>query len=212
VDQIITVRQSDAHAWTEVFLAGRGWVRVDPTAAAMPQRVSAGLARALPQGEGLPLMLRADMEWLRTARYQWEALAHKWNVWVLGYSPERQRDLMLSLGMRDADWQKLTALLFTFLGLMTIGLLVWSLRRLARPDPVQRAWQAFCRKLAARGVARAPHEGPRDYSARAARALPASRHAILRIGALYIALRYGTRMSAPAAARLRRLVRELRLA
>ena len=216
VDQIITVRQSDAHAWTEVFLAGRGWVRVDPTAAAIPQRVSVGLARALPQNEGLRLMLRADMAWLRAARYQWEALAHKWNVWVLGYSPERQRELMLSLGMRDADWQKLTALLFTFLGLMTVGLLLWSLRRLARPDPVQKAWQAFCRKLAARGVARAPHEGPRDYSARAARALPASRRAILRIGALYIALRYGTRSlengGAPAAARLRRLVRELRLA
>ena len=216
VDQIITVRQSDAHAWTEVFLPGRGWVRIDPTAAAMPQRVNDGLARALPQMEGLPLMLRPDMAWLRAARYQWEALAHKWNVWVLGYSPERQRDLMLALGMRDADWQKLTALLFTFLGLMTIGLLVWSLRRLARPDPVQKAWQAFCGKLAARGIARAPHEGPRDYSARAARALPASRAAILRIGALYIALRYGTRAmensGAPGAARLRRLVRELRLA
>src|SRR5438067_1064945 len=212
VDQIITVRQSDAHAWTEVFLPGRGWVRIDPTAAAMPQRVNDGLARALPQMEGLPLMLRPDMAWLRAARYQWEALAHKWNVWVLGYSPERQRDLMLALGMRDADWQKLTALLFTFLGLMTIGLLVWSLRRLARPDPVQKAWQAFCGKLAARGIARAPHEGPRDYSARAARALPASRAAILRIGALYISLRYGAGVSAPAAARLRRLVRELRLA
>ena len=216
VDQIITVRQSDAHAWTEVFLPGRGWVRVDPTAAAMPQRVSAGLARALPQGEGLPFMLRADMAWLRTVRYRWEALAHKWNVWVLGYGPERQRDLMLSLGMRDADWQKLTALLFTFLGLMTIALLVWSLRRLARPDPVQKAWHAFCAKLAARGVARAPSEGPRDYSARAARALPASRRPILRIGALYISLRYGTRSTeaggASGAARLRRLVRELRLA
>jgi transglutaminase-like putative cysteine protease len=212
VDQIITVRQSDAHAWTEVFLPGRGWVRIDPTAAAMPQRVNAGLARALPQSEGLPFMLRADMEWLRAARYQWEALAHKWNVWVLGYSPERQRELMMSLGMRDADWQKLTALLFTFLGLMTIGLLVWSLRHLARPDPVQKAWHAFCAKLAARGVARAPHEGPRDYSVRAARALPASRRPILRIAALYITLRYGTRASPPAAARLRRLVRELRLA
>ncbi|HZS68616.1 MAG TPA: DUF3488 and transglutaminase-like domain-containing protein [Burkholderiales bacterium] len=212
VDQIITVRQSDAHAWTEVFLAGRGWVRIDPTAAAMPQRVNAGLARALPQGEGLPLMLRADMEWLRAVRYQWEAVAHKWNVWVLGYGPERQRDLMFSLGMRDADWQKLTALLFTFLGLMTVALLVWSLSRLTRPDPVQKAWQAFCAKLAARGVARAPHEGPRDYSTRAARALPASRRAILRIGALYISLRYGAIVGAPGAARLRRLVRELRLA
>jgi transglutaminase-like putative cysteine protease len=216
VDRIITVRQSDAHAWTEVFLTGRGWVRVDPTAAAMPRRVESGLAQALPQLQALPLMMRPGMEWLRTARYQWEALAHKWNVWVLGYSPERQRDLMLSLGMRDADWQKLTALLFAFLGAMTLVLLAWSLRRLARPDPVQKAWQVFCGKLASHGVERSPHEGPRDFSARAARALPASRRAILRIAALYIGLRYGARRDGRNAragtARLRRLVRQLRLA
>jgi transglutaminase-like putative cysteine protease len=211
VDRIITVRQSDAHAWTELFLAGRGWVRIDPTAVAMPQRIDGGLVQALPQTQALPLMMRPEMEWLRSARYRWEALAHKWNVWILGYNPDRQRDLMLSLGMRDADWQKLTAVLFTFLGAMTIALLAWSLRRLARPDPVQKAWQAFCRKLASRGVVRSPHEGPRDYSARAARALPASRRAILRIGALYIALRYGTGNNRPSTVRLRRLVRELRL-
>jgi hypothetical protein len=104
-------------------------------------------------------------------------------------------------------------MLFTFLGVMTIILLVWSLRRLDRPDPVQKAWQAFCGKLAAQGVSRAPHEGPRDYSARAARALPAARRPILRIAALYIALRYGARSATPGgAARLQRLVRELRLA
>jgi transglutaminase-like putative cysteine protease len=212
VDRIITVRQSDAHAWTEVFLAGRGWVRIDPTAAATPQRVDAGLARALPQNQVLPLLMRPQMEWLRGVRYRWEALAHKWNVWVLGYNPERQRELMLSLGMRDADWQKLTAVLFTFLGAMTIVLLAWSLRRLTRPDPVQKAWQAFCRKLADRGVVRSPHEGPRDYSARAARALPASRRPILRIAALYIAMRYGTDASKPGTARLKRLVRQLDVA
>ncbi|HUQ73898.1 MAG TPA: DUF3488 and transglutaminase-like domain-containing protein [Burkholderiales bacterium] len=210
-DLIVTVRQSDAHAWTEVYLRGRGWVRVDPTAAAMPRRVDLGLARALPQTSALPLMLRPQMEWLRGMRYQWEAMAHKWNVWVLGYSPERQRDLMISLGMRDADWQKLSALLFAFLGLMTIALLLWSLRRLARPDPVQRAWVAFCRKLARQGVVREPHEGPRDYSSRAARSLPAARRSILRIAALYIRLRYGERQSRPGTARLQRLVRQLRL-
>jgi protein-glutamine gamma-glutamyltransferase len=210
VDQIITVRQSDAHAWSEVYLNGRGWLRVDPTAAAMPRRVDAGLARALPQTAGLPLIMRPEMEWLRSVRHQWEAAAHKWNIWVLGYSPERQRDLLLALGMRHADWQKLTALLFTFLGAMTIALLAWSLRRLARPDPVQKAWLAFCDKLAARGVARSPHEGPRDFSARAARALPASRRPILRIAALYIGLRYGAGKTKPGTARLQRLVRQIR--
>ncbi|HXM82185.1 MAG TPA: DUF3488 and transglutaminase-like domain-containing protein [Burkholderiales bacterium] len=211
VDQIITVRQSDAHAWTEVFLKGRGWIRVDPTAVAVPGRVESGLARAVQAGEPLPLMLRPHLEWLRDMRFQWDALAHKWNVWVLGYNPERQRDLMLLIGIRDADWRSLTATLFTILGLMTLILIAWSLRQLVRPDPVQKAWRTFCGKLAARGVERAPHEGPRDYSARAARALPGARRSILRIAALYIGLRYGSHPSTPAVALLRRLVRELRL-
>lgn len=212
VDRILTVRQSDAHAWSEVFLRGRGWVRVDPTAAAMPSRVQSGLVRALPQNARLPLMLRPEMEWLRHARSQWEALAHRWNVWVLAYNPERQRELMQSLGMRDADWRGMTATLFTALGVLTLALLAWSLRHIVRPDPVQKAWQAFCRKLAARGVERAGHEGPRDYSARAARALPASRRAILRIASLYISLRYGRGAGRAGVDRLKRLVRQLELA
>jgi transglutaminase-like putative cysteine protease len=208
VDSIITVRQSDAHAWAEVFLAGSGWVRVDPTATAVPGRIEAGMARAVPQASELPLMMRPQLEWLRGVRDRWEAVAHKWNVWVLGYNPERQRDLMASIGMRDADWRMLTATLFAFLGAMTLVLLAWSLKRLARPDPVQKAWRAFCRKLAARGVKRAPTAGPRDYAARAAQALPAARRSILGIGALYIALRYGAEESANGITRLRRMVRE----
>ena len=209
VDNIITVRQSDAHAWAEVFLGQRGWVRIDPTAAAVPGRVENGLARAVPQSAALPLMMRPQLEWLRGARDRWEAVAHKWNVWVLGYNPERQRELMSLAGIREADWRTLTAALFSFLGVMTLILLAWSLRRLARPDPVQRAWRAFCQKLAKRGVERAAHEGPRDYAARAARAIPAARTSILRIGALYIGLRYGAQPSTGGATRLRKLVREL---
>jgi hypothetical protein len=76
---------------------------------------------------------------------------------------------------------------------------------------VQRAWRAFCAKLAARGVERAPHEGPRDYSERAARALPSARRPILRIAALYIGARYGAQAGSAAIGELRRLVRELRL-
>jgi hypothetical protein len=209
-DRIVTVRQSDAHAWAEVYVRGRGWLRVDPTAAAVPGRVESGLARAVPQTEQ-PFIMRADLEWLRALRYRWEAAAHKWNVWVLGYNSDRQRDLMSYIGMRDADWRSLTATLFTSLGIMTILLLLWSLRRVVRPDPVQHAWRKFCRKLAAQGVERSPHEGPRDFAERAARAIPAARRAILRISALYISLRYGPHSTTRRARQLRRLVRELRL-
>jgi len=212
VDRIITVRQFDAHAWAEVFVTGRGWLRVDPTAAAVPGRIESGLARAVREGEPLPLLIRPQLEWLRSVRHNWEALAHRWNVMVLGYSQERQRDLMASLGMRDTDWRGLTAAMASVLGVFTLVLLAWSLRRLARPDRVQRAWLAFCRKLGTRGVARAPHEGPRDYAARAAGRLPAASAAIQAIAALYLAVRYGRSPSREQVAELERRVRALRLA
>lgn len=212
VDRIITVRQSDAHAWTEVYLGERGWVRIDPTALVTPGRVDAGLALSMAGAALLPALLRPEFEWLRGLRYRWEAVSHNWNVWVLGYNVQRQRELMSFVGARDADWRTLSAALFACLGLLTAALLAWSLRGLTAPDPVQKAWTRFCSKLAARGVERALHEGPRDYAQRAARALPHSRRAILRIAALYIALRYGAPAGAKGLAELRRRVRALRLA
>ena len=212
VDRIITVRQSDAHAWAEVHLPGRGWVRADPTAAAVPGRVEAGLARSVRAGDPVPLLMRPQLEWLRGLRSNWEALAHRWNVWVLGYGVERQRDLMSRVGMRDADWRQLTAAMASILGVFTLLLLAWSLRRLTRRDPVQRAWQAFCRKLGARGVARAPHEGPRDYAERAALRLPEAAASIRAIAALYIGARYGRAAARSRTAELVRRVRDLQLA
>lgn len=211
VDHVVTVRQWDAHAWAEVYLRGRGWTRVDPTAAAVPGRISSGLQGAMPVGEKLPLLMRSQWHWLRALRYRWEALAYKWNTLVLGYDPRHQRELMSLVGMRDADWRQLTATLFTVLGALTALLLAWSLRRAARPDPVQKAWLAFCRKLRAQGIERSPYEGPRDYSERAARGLPQARGTIRRIGELYVALRYGAAAPPTRVDELRRLVRDLRL-
>src|ERR1039457_5975328 len=58
VDGYMIVRQSDAHAWAEVWLKGRGWVRFDPTAAASPVRVESGIAAAVPATDPLPLIDR----------------------------------------------------------------------------------------------------------------------------------------------------------
>jgi transglutaminase-like putative cysteine protease len=210
VDRIITVRQSDAHAWAEVYLEGRGWVRVDPTGAAVPGRINSGIARAVREGDPLPLLMRPQLQWLHSFRSNWEALVHRWNVWVLGYGVDRQRDLMLRIGMRDADWRRLTAVMATLLGAFTLLLLAWSLRHRVRPDRVQRAWAAFSRKVAARGVVRSPHEGPRDFAERAARRLPAAQAAIRAIGELYLAVRYGRTAGRERVAELERRVRELK--
>jgi transglutaminase-like putative cysteine protease len=209
VDGRFTVRQADAHAWTEVYLRDRGWIRVDPTVLSVPRRLDEGLARAVAAPSALPLMMRPEMEWMRTLRYNWEALTHQWNLLVLGYNPERQRELMTWFGMRDADWLELASTLLALLGAFVLLLFAWMLRKFARPDPVQAAWRQFCRKLGARGVARAPHEGPRDYAARAARMLPAAGEPIRRIAGLYITLRYGRGAPAQDVLELRRMVKEL---
>jgi transglutaminase-like putative cysteine protease len=209
VDGKFTVRQSDAHAWSEVFIAGRGWIRVDPTVLSVPLRLDAGLARALPAGDAMPLLMRPELEWLRGVRYNWEALTHQWNLFVLGYNPERQRELLSLLGVKGADWLELTSTLLAVLGAFVLGLFAWMLRGMVRPDPVQGAWVRFCRKLGAKGVPRAPHEGPRDYAERAARELPAAQDPIRRIAALYMALRYGRAQSPAGVVELRRMVKEL---
>ena len=191
VDGKFTVRQSDAHAWSEVYLQNRGWIRVDPTALSVPGRVDGGLARAVPESAPLPLLMRSDLQWLRGLRYNWEALTHQWNLLVLGYNPERQREFMAWLGRDNADWLDLASILLAVLGTLVGALMLWTFARFARPDPVQAAWDRFCRKLGGRGLARAPHEGPQAYAERAAQRFPSLDAAIRRIGALYISLRYG---------------------
>jgi transglutaminase-like putative cysteine protease len=98
VDGYLVVRQSDAHAWAEIWLAGEGWLRVDPTAAVAPSRIEQGIVAALPAGEPLPGIIRIDADWLRDLRNRWEAANNTWNQWVLGYNPQRQREVLSRLG------------------------------------------------------------------------------------------------------------------
>ena len=112
VDGYMIVRQSDAHAWAELWLKGRGWVRFDPTAAASPVRVESGVAAAVPATDPLPLMTRTTLIWLREVRYNWDALANKWNQLVLGYNPERQREFLTRVGMSEPSWENMAMTLF----------------------------------------------------------------------------------------------------
>ena len=208
VDQYMIVRQSDAHAWAEVWLNGRGWVRLDPTAAASPVRVESGVAAAVPATDPLPLMARTGLAWLREARYNWDALANKWNQLVLGYNPERQREFLTNMGMNEPSWENMALTLFWSVCALLALLTAWLLRRLRNADPVQRLWLRFCAKLGKGGCARAAHEGPADFVERSAARYPAQAGRIRTIGERYIALRYGKVVDSRMLAELRLLVRE----
>ncbi|MBK5103694.1 MAG: DUF3488 domain-containing transglutaminase family protein [Burkholderiales bacterium] len=208
VDEYMIVRQSDAHAWAEVWLRGRGWVRFDPTAAASPVRVESGIGAAVPDTDPLPLMARTTFYWLREMRYNWDALANKWNQLVLGYNPERQRQFLTSMGMNEPSWEDMALTLFWGVGGLLALLTAWLLRRLRSADPVQRLWLRFCAKLRNSGCARAPHEGPADFIERTAGRYPAQAENIRAIGGHYIAMRYGAHADTRMLVELRLLVRE----
>jgi len=211
VDGYMVVRQADAHAWAEVWLAGNGWTRVDPTAVAVPIRVELGITATAPGGASLPLLMRTNLNWLKSLRNNWEALTNQWNQWVLGYNPDRQREMLSWLGMQQPSWQTMTVMLFWSVAGVLLLTALWLLRGIRSDDPVQRAWSRFCDKLAREGLARARAEGPLDYARRIALALPACENAVRAIAALYVDQRYGPRPDARSIARLKHLVREFGL-
>jgi transglutaminase-like putative cysteine protease len=192
------VRQSDAHAWAEVWLGGQGWVRVDPTVTIAPARVQTNAAAAVPAGEAaaLPFMARVlnnPPQWLSNLRLNWDILAFQWNQWVLGYNTERQFAFLTSLGMKAITWQNMAIIMTTGIWLVIGVFSFFMLRHLfaRQPDKVQAAWLKLCRKLAKAGLPRAAHEGPQDYAARIAAARPEIADSILDLAARYSALRYG---------------------
>ena len=191
IDGSFIVRQSDAHAWTEVWLAGRGWQRVDPTAVIAPSRVEQGIASAVAANEALPGIVRGGSEWLRGLRYRWEALGFAWDIWVLGYNRDRQERLLSALGL-PTDWKSLAAMVSVLCGVVLLVLAIGILHRRNRLDPAVSLWLRFCREVARRGPRRQTWEGPLDYAHRITREHPGLGAIAERAANAYARLRYGT--------------------
>ena len=209
----LVVRQSEAHAWAEVWLDERGWTRVDPTAAVAPQRIELSLAEALPAGERVPGGLWRGLQGLRQLSEGWDALNSLWTDWVLGYGPERQLALLARIGLPGADWRALVAGMAIGLAVAMAVLAGWLAWRLRPPSQAEslRLYREFCRRMERTGLPRAPHEGPRDFAARVARERPALGPKAAQISRLYTALRYEPRADeAPLLALLRRELQSFR--
>ena len=196
----LLIRQSEAHAWSEVWLEGRGWVRVDPTAAVAPERIERGLDAALTEGgESLPGSFLRRNALLTQVRLAWDAANTFWNNQVVAFGEAQQRWLLERLNIGDADWEELglalVLALVAFFAVMS-AYLAWRFRPRAR-DPLAQIYEQLCRKLARRGLPRAAHEGPSDYVARVVQARPDLSYHLLEARNLYVALRYGPRSWGP---------------
>ena len=219
----LIVRQSDAHSWTEIWLQGEGWVRVDPTAAIAPERIELGIdaVRQL-QNQGLPLgtlspeLLERAMKlgaiaraW-RNSRLMWDAFNLQWYRWVSDYGWSRQEKFLNSLGVFAPTWLGMLAGLLGAVAVVTFGI-AWAMQ-LRRPpkDPVLAAYKIFNRKLAKVGLIRKPSEGAKDFAERSAQCLPDQRQSILTIASIYNELRYGEG-SKELLEKMRRLINDFKL-
>ncbi len=170
----LTVRQYDAHAWAEYWLPDVGWQRVDPTAAVAPARIEQGLNAALSAEDrqslsaftsarfGGTLVLRSLLLWT-------DSLEHRWNLWVVGYDPQRQGELLERVLGKITPGRIAAAVLVgggASLGFVA-AVLFWR-RRAVRGHPVERLFRRFCRGAAAAGWRREPGETPGTFLSRVA--------------------------------------------
>jgi len=164
IDRYWTVRQSDAHAWAEVWLADQGWARVDPTSAVVPWRVGA-LQRLQPPRSAIGQALETlSPQFTLQLRALWDATNNRWNQWVLNYSQARQLQLLRDLGFATPGWEDLAAVL---LGLLVAGSLLgaaWTQWERTRQDPWLRLLHAAQGRLQRAGWERATQTTPRQLA------------------------------------------------
>ncbi len=189
VDGYWVVRQADAHAWAEVWLNGRGWVRVDPTSAVAPERIERG-ARALQAAMDASAASGAAALW-RNWKLNFDAMGNAWNQWVLSYDQQRQGRLLDALGLDIEDWLDLAGVLAVTLAVLIGGAALFTLHPRRSKDPVERLYAEFCLKMARSGLPRAAHETAGKFLARVERALdPEQALAARRIISTYNRMRY----------------------
>jgi len=129
----LSIYQYDAHAWSEIWVNDKGWVRVDPTAAVNPERVEKGLSDTIQQ-EGLfnndllSLHRYKHLAWINSLRLQLDALDYQWAHLVLGYSSKKQYDLITQWFGHFSPW-KVGGIIGGSLILMMVTLWLINIRK-----------------------------------------------------------------------------------
>jgi transglutaminase-like putative cysteine protease len=203
----LIVRQSDAHAWTEIWLDGIGWQRVDPTAAVAPERIDIGASDAAFEGIGESWGFSAPSRWMHQATMAWDAINAKWNAWILGYGPETQDSFMQWLGMHEPTWRKMMLTLVTLVIalVMTVSLVMMWRYQPPRKDEASLLYRRFVKKT---GLEPEIGETARVFAIRAREQGKVPAASIEVVTEAYMDARYGTADDA-AAERLRAAVAAL---
>lgn len=175
---LITVRQYDAHAWVEVWLAGEGWVSVDPTAQVAPDRISLGLRNAINDDEFLTnvnfsLSKLSHLPWMNDLRLALDQLNYQWHQTVLSFNKKKQSEQLKKWFGQGSLKKSLYWLAGSFLLVFfsTALLLLWNRKPVAR-TPLQKSLALLDKYLTRVNLQRESSEGFAHYSLRLQSAFP----------------------------------------
>lgn len=165
------VRQSDAHAWTEIYLNGR-WVRFDPTGAVAPSRVDTNMAAALGDGEPIPMMARQGNAFLKRFKLGIDELNHDWQRMVVDFNNESQYRLWEKLGLPKLTLWQITVLVLLISGLWCMAVLGFPALSSKGRTADEKLWHRYVNLVGRYGVHRHSTETPNEFIERATRLLP----------------------------------------
>jgi transglutaminase-like putative cysteine protease len=165
VDGYWVVRQSDAHAWAEVWLQGEGWVRVDPTGAVAPRRVGSLQRLQAPRSALAAALGNVTPSLVANLRATWDAINNAWNQRILNYTQSKQLNLLKDLGFSSPSWEQLTQVLIALVVLAALGGAAWSAWDRREHDPWLRLLRRVRKRLGAAGIALPAAAAPRHMAA-----------------------------------------------
>lgn len=192
VGNYLIVRQSDAHAWTEVWLADKGWVRIDPTAAVSPSRIERGIDDAL-SDEISSFRIQNKNPLFGQLLYSWDNIQHGWNDWVVNYDENKQRRFLrdLDLGIDNAGDMVITLVILLFGVSGSFWLISWYRERPGKPAKYEIYFRRFLKKMARKGFDKSGAEDNRRFLKRIRKSDIDQREEIGKIINLYNAIKYG---------------------
>lgn len=127
----LLVKQSDAHAWAEVYIdqpdheLGGFWQRVDPTSVVSPERLFRGSGNIIEQRRSL-----FDFPWLRQTREHLDRYRFRWNQWVRDFNVSKQQALFDAIGIKHREGKDLAIMLLAILAVSGAFIFAWLWWRL----------------------------------------------------------------------------------
>ncbi|MFI3186456.1 MAG: DUF3488 and transglutaminase-like domain-containing protein [Methylococcaceae bacterium] len=195
VGQFLEIRQANAHAWAEVWLDGKGWIRVDPTTAIAPDRIEQDInvQKQVETGTVSLTPMAANQQdnslRLKQAEQLWDNLDYQWQRRIVRYGTENQAFLFSSMGI--VNLVEVVFWVVASIGLAMLLLAVLLLRNLHKPeDPTVALYRQFCQKMAKAGVIIGLGEGANDFAVRAKIQQPELGDLIDEITLIFVRLRY----------------------